>query len=306
MNRLAPRFHGSPGTGGGGLPRGGTGAATPIVYTPESRLRQPGQLLRDMFGDLAASRALAWRLFLRNISASYRQTLLGYAWAILTPLAGVAAFLYLRQSGVISVSNTDVPYALFLLSGLILWQTFTDALNTPLRMVNQSRAMLTRINFPREALILAGVAEVLFNFAIRAILLVPLYFWFQLSPSASVLLVPVGLAVLVCTGLAVGMVLLPLSILYQDVERALAAITPLWMFLTPVFYAPPGDWPGALIMAVNPVSPVLDTVRAWLLADTAPHLQGFAFTGAGAFLLLLTGWTLYRLALPLLIERMSA
>jgi len=56
------------------------------IYTPESQLRHPRQLLRAMFHDLKASRELAWRLFGRNISSQYRQSMLGYFWAFLPPL----------------------------------------------------------------------------------------------------------------------------------------------------------------------------------------------------------------------------
>ena len=277
-----------------------------VVYTPESQLRRPGCLLRDMFHDLLASRGLAWRLFVRNISARYRQTMLGYVWAFLPPIVTTLVFVFLKNSGFFIVEDTVVPYVVFVFSGMVLWQTFADALNSPIRMVAQSKAMLTKINFPREALILAGIAEVLFNFLIRLCLLIAVLLWFGVGVPFSALLVPCGVLALIGLGIAAGVLLTPLAMLYQDVEQALPLLTSLWMFVTPVLYPPPSSWPGSLTMALNPVSPVLDTTRAWLLTGSPEHLPGFLGVSLVMLAALFCGWGLYRLALPILIERMSA
>ena len=124
-----------------------------------------------MLHDLSASRELAWRLFVRNLSAKYRQTLLGYVWAFLPPILTTAVFVYLHRAGYFSVGSMKVPYVAFVFSGIVFWQVFTEALLMPLRMVQQSMSILTKVNFPREALILAGLGEVFFGFLIRSIIL---------------------------------------------------------------------------------------------------------------------------------------
>ena len=78
-------------------------AAAPLavnVYTPESPLRHPGRLLRALLRDLLAARELAWRLFVRDLSANYRQTYLGYIWAFLPPLLASATFIFLQSQGI--------------------------------------------------------------------------------------------------------------------------------------------------------------------------------------------------------------
>ena len=124
------------------------------VYTPDSELLSFGKLLRSMWSDLLASRELAWRLMVRNISAQYRQSLLGYTWAILPPVVTTAIWVFLNSQKVFNVGDAGMPYPVFVLTGTVLWQTFTDALNSPLKVVTESKAMLAKINFPREALIL--------------------------------------------------------------------------------------------------------------------------------------------------------
>jgi lipopolysaccharide transport system permease protein len=280
--------------------------AAETVYLPASQLRDPGRLLRSMFRDLAGSRELAWRLLVRNVSARYRQTLLGYAWVLLPPIVSTAVFVFLRRSGVFGVGEPGVPYAVYVLAGMVLWLTFADAVNSPMQMMAQSRSMLTKLNFPREALILAGVGELLFTALVRFALLGVVMLWFGVGLAASALLVPFGVLVLVSVALGLGVLLTPVALLYRDVEQGLAILLTLWMFVTPVLYPPPTTWPGSLTMALNPVSPVLDTTRAWLLGGAPQHLDGFLLVGAGSALLLFGAWVLLRLALPVLIERLGA
>ena len=276
------------------------------IYTTESQLLHPAALLRRMGRDLLASRELAWRLFVRNTSARYRQTALGYLWAVLPPLAATALFVLLRRSGVFSTGDIGVPYVPFLVTGLVLWQTFVDALYAPLRIVAQSKVMLVKINFPREALILAGIAEVLFNFLVRAALLAAVLAWYRIAPPASALLAPLGVVALIAVGTAIGVLLVPAAVLVQDVEQGLAIVISLWLFATPVLYPPPTTYPASLVMIVNPVSAALDTTRAWLLTGTPLYLATTGWIAALTVLVLFAGWVLYRLALPIVIERIGA
>lgn len=275
------------------------------TYTAAPQLRDPLRLMRDMVQDLGAARWLAWRLLVRNLSARYRQSLLGYFWAIVPPALHMLVFVYLNRAGYFSVGATPLPYPVFLLSGLILWQAFCDAVHMPLRMVQQSHTILTKVNFPREALLLAGLGEIAFGFVIRAMLLLPVLWWYEIEVSWQVLLAPVGLFLLIVLGVTLGLLITPLGLLYQDVSQGIPLVLSLWMFLTPVIY--PADTAAASpVMAWNPVAPVLDAARGWLLS-TNPETHGAILViGVVALLALLFGWLLYRLALPILIERIGA
>jgi lipopolysaccharide transport system permease protein len=277
-----------------------------FVYTPESQLTNPARLFRQMLRDVAACRELAWRLFVRNISSRYRHTFFGYVWAFLPPIMTAGVFVFLQKSGYFIVGQTAVPYAIFVLAGLILWQAFADAVHAPLRLVQESHSILTKVNFPRESLILAGVGEVLFASLIRLALLILALWWFRVGVPWTAIWFPFGMLALIGMGIALGLLITPVAILYHDVGQGLPFVLYLWMFLTPVVYPAPATWPGSLLLVLNPVSPVLDTTRDWLFSGSAHDLSGFfAVCGLTVFALL-AGWLLYRLALPILIERMSA
>ena len=105
-----------------------------VTYTPESLLRHPIKLARSMAHDLWASRELAWRLFVRNISAQYRQSLLGYLWAFLPPIFTTLIFVFLNSQKILNIGETGIPYPAYVMMGTLLWQGFVDALNSPIKM----------------------------------------------------------------------------------------------------------------------------------------------------------------------------
>ena len=134
------------------------------VYTAESPLRNPGRFAREMLRDLIGARELAWRLFIRDISAQYRQSILGYVWVFIPPLVASLPFIYLNSQGIVKIGDTPIPYAAYAIIGTTIWQVFADALNAPLKAINAARGMLARINLPREAILMSALAQVGLSF----------------------------------------------------------------------------------------------------------------------------------------------
>lgn len=275
-------------------------------YSPESPVRHPLQLLVAMWRDLFACRELAWRLFVRDTSAAYRQSFLGYVWAFLPPIVTTVSFSFLAGQNVISTKGLNgVPYPVFAGIGTLFWQTFADSVAGPLKSVTAGKSMLTKINFPRESLIIAGAGEIVFNAAIRSILLVGLFLIYKLPVHPSLLLAPVGTASLILLGFSIGLILVPFGILARDISRGLTMIMGFWMILTPVVYPPRSGGLGALLSTWNPVSPILTTCREWTLGLPPTFLPEYLMVVCGAAVLLVTGWILFRVTLPVAIERMG-
>ena len=275
------------------------------VYTPESPLRQPRQFVRELISDLWRSRELAWRLFVRDLRAQYRASLLGYVWVFLPPLVASLPFVYLKSAGVISIGDTPIPYAAYAMVGAIIWQTFVDALNSPLRSVNAARAMLTRINFPREAILLSGLMQVGFTFVVRLALVIGVFAAFALKPAATSPLFVIGMISIALTGFMIGLVLTPLGVLYGDVQHSLPIASTFLMLITPVLYPVPSSGLGAMVASLNPLTPLITTTRDWLTAGAAVQHIAFLVVSGVTVTLLILAWVLYRLALPHLVARLG-
>lgn len=283
-----------------------TKEASATVYTPASVMRSPGQLASSMLRDLRASRELAWRLTVRDISARYRQSILGILWAFILPVATAGLFVFLNRSGVLSIGATEIPYAAFALFGTVLWATFVESLNTPMSKLTGNRAMLSQVNFPREALLLTAFAQVLFGFSIRLVVLVVTFLIFGLEPTWGLLLFPLAVLMLMLLGFVIGMALTPVSLLYSDIAQGLSAIMSFWIFLTPVIYPPPEQGMLAVIIKINPVGPMLVGARDLATLGTMPDVVPYVIIAGLTIIALPVMWVYYRVSLPILIERMGA
>jgi lipopolysaccharide transport system permease protein len=256
--------------------------------------------------DLLASRELAWRLLVRDISAQYRQSLLGIVWAFIPPVITAAGFTLAKSNGIVNIGNTELPYAAYVMFSMSLWQTFVEALNGPVQAVTAAKSMLARINFPREALIVAKLGEVFFNFGIKLILILGLFIWFKIPVTLSVILAPVALIHLVLLGTFIGLLLAPMGALYHDFSKGLTLFTGFWLFITPVVYPVPSDGVFSNIVKLNPVTPLLVTIRELATTGVITDPQGFWIASIIAIVGLLLAWIIYRLAMPFVVERISS
>ena len=274
-------------------------------YTPESRIRHPILLIKEMWRDLMASRELAWRLIIRDISAQYRQTALGYFWAVFPPLVTSLVFILLKSSSVIDVKEIGIPYPVYVMMGTVLFQLFVDALNAPLKVITESKAILTKINLPKEALILSSMGQVIFGFGIKLFCLVGIFIFFKTPVSWTVFFVPLPLIGLLLLGTMVGVLLIPMGLLYKDVQSALLIVTSGLVFLTPVAYPPTTEGTLGKIMNINPITPLLMGAKNLIIHGIPANLAPFFVVFGLSLGFLFIGWVVYRLSLPIIIERIG-
>lgn len=275
------------------------------VYTPEPAIQHPATLLRDLLRDLNAGRELAWRLFVRDLKAMYRQTYLGYVWAFLPPLVASLTFIFLQSQGITNIAETGIPYAAFAMMGTLLWQTFVESMQSPLQAVANARPMLAKINFPREAILVAGMYMVGFNFIIRMILLIAVMMFWQVVPGATLILFPFAMLGLMLSGFAIGLALVPVGSIYGDVARAIPVVASFWMLLTPVVYPARSEGLAGWLAFWNPISPLITTARAALTGQPLDQFTAAAIITFAAILASLVGLFAFRLIMPHLIVRIG-
>lgn len=276
------------------------------VYTPESPIRTPRAFLRTILADARAVRTLAWRLFVRDVSAQYRQTAIGYLWAALPAVFSALVWVLLQSVGVLSVNTGKIPYIAYVLAGTMFWQLFLDALNAPLTQLNMNRSMLNRVSFPTEAIFASGAAQVLFSFAIKIVVLAVV-----LAASGAPVKWTAPLALLpafalLLLGTALGIVLTPAGMLFQDVQQGMNTIVAPLMFLTPVIYSVGQAGVLGKYMRFNPLTPMFQVMREFLFGGVGPYVAELAIVSGVTIVLALAGWLVYRLSLPIVVERIEA
>jgi lipopolysaccharide transport system permease protein len=276
-----------------------------VLYAATPLLREPLVLLRNMARDLIDSRHLAYRLLIRSLRSQYRQSLLGYCWVVIAPIAATGGVLFLSKQRVLQTVETAVPYGLYVFAGILLWQIFTDSYQRPIQWLSMYRSVMGRVNFPREALILGALCEVLIQAGIRVIMLFFVLLWLGWGIGATFLFAPLAIFALIGLGLVVGLLFAPIGLLYGDVERGMNLAMVFWFMMTPVVYSPPTGWPASLLNQVNPVSPLVVTARELLFGIPLTQLDPFLVVSTFVLATLLVGWLFFRLALPHLVERVG-
>jgi lipopolysaccharide transport system permease protein len=275
------------------------------VRTHEPPLARPIEFIRSVWRDLRRSGPLAVEMAKRDIRSQYRQSLFGPAVVVLSPLAMTAVALGFRRSGILNVDSTSVPYALFVLVGVILWTTFVDAMHAPIHAFIAEQRLLARTSAPPEAITLGKLGPVFLNVLIRVILLSIVIAGYRIAIPATVMFAPIGVLSLAALGTAVGLLIAPINLLYRDISWMLAPAMTLWFFFSPVYFPTPSAGILAAIMHLNPLTPVLSDTRALILTGTVGNLAPSLLVTTGACLLLVVCWLYARAVLSVAIEQMN-
>lgn len=261
-----------------------------------------GQTLTDFFG----SHFLALQLTRRDVSAQYRQSYFGILWLFITPLASAAIWVFLNSSGTITITDTGIPYPVYAFSGTLIWSILLESINAPMASTNSARGIISKINFPKEALVLSGIYKLLFNSSFKVLLLVVFIFAFGVGFHWSLLLLPLVLVMAVVFGTSLGLLITPIGLLYSDVSRLISMGLSLLMYITPVVYSIPKTGIMKTIMTYNPFTPFILTIRDVAVGGSPEFLNYFiGLTGLGIVLFFI-GLVIYRVSIPVIVERLSA
>ena len=278
---------------------------TVLTYTPDSLVKKPWFLIQQMLLDLYRSRDLSWTLIKRNIQAQYRDAFFGMTWALFPPALTAIGLTLANNAGFLNVARTEIPYPAYVMLGTVLWQTFLEAFQAPEAAIKSSKPLLAQVKFPHEAIIVAQLGQVVFNFLTKLILVVILFLAFRVPVSWKLVFSPFALISLVVLGLGIGLILAPVTALVKDISNAMQAIILGWFFLTPIAYPPPKESFFLVLVELNPVTPLLSATRDLITLGSIEDPIAFSIVTMLAFGLLVIGWLVYKLSIPYLIERIS-
>lgn len=270
----------------------------PTAATAVRRLQPSSGFALVNWGELWRYRELLWTLMWRDMRARYRQTYFGPVWAILKPLISMVllAAVFGGLAGFTS-GQPDIPYPLFLYAGMIIWGYVLSALPAAASSFLNNANLLGKIYFPRLYAPLGQVTAPLVDFAIAFIVLIGLFAYYGRWPSWHIVFLPffVLLAVLACLGF--GLWLCGISVRYRDVPFVLPFGLQLVFYITPILY-PVSRLPQRYqaLIALNPLTAVVDGFRWCLLGITRPHVGVLLVSTVVVFVVLISGLFVFRRA----------
>ncbi len=232
-----------------------------------------------MFRELIQYRNLLWMLTLRDIKIRYKQTVMGFLWALFMPMLIVFAGLIIKKGFSIvsgkpldlaeltSVSIKSLPYSFFIASIRFSTNSLVGNAN-----------LVTKIYFPREVFPVAAVLANLFDFLIASFVLMIILAIAGIQIDYHVVWVPFLILLLILFTIAMGMILSCANLFFRDVKYIVEVIVTFAIFFTPVFYDASlfGKW--APLLLLNPVGAILENINNVVILHQSPDMFWLSYS----------------------------
>lgn len=258
----------------------------------EQDIRPPGRFSGVGLREIWAYRELLYFLTKRELQIRYKQSYLGFAWAIVQPVAltFIFALFFGRLAG---LSSEGIPYPVYALAGLVPWIFTSGAVSGATSSLVVDANLIGRVYFPRAVIPAAKMLALVIDLVVAFVFLIIFAFAYSVDLHWTALYIPLLVALNFAVVLGTGLFLSALNVRYRDVVVAIPLVLQLWLFVSPVVYS------GALVTgwwryvyALNPMSGVLTGFR-WALFGTHFPGAGPLLVSAATALLLLAGASLY-------------
>jgi ABC-type polysaccharide/polyol phosphate export permease len=238
----------------------------------------------------------------REVRQRYKGSILGVAWALVTPAIMVAAYSVVFKVLLrIAIPN----YALFLFVGLTAWTFFMGGAQVASRSLVGNANLVTKVSFPRQIVPLAAMTGNGFTAGAMLVVALPLCMWLTEGSLAPLVMLPLLIVFLGALTVGFGLLVAALNVYFRDVEHILNAVAMPWIFLTPIFYsftAVPGlddkQWAVDLLHWGNPVTPPILAIQDSLFWGTWPDAGDVIYAAVAGAIALWGGWAVFRRLAP--------
>ena len=248
--------------------------------------------------ELRQYKDLLYFMVLRDITVIYKQTIMGFAWAIVNPLISMVIFTFVFGK-LARITSDGVPYPIFSFCALVPWTYFANSMNASGNSLIQSANLFTKVYFPRILIPFTPVFSKLADFGISFIILIFFLIIYREVPTFEILALPLLILIMMLTVSGIGFWLSALAIQYRDVKFAITFITPLLMYAAPVVF------PSSLILerfgpksyllyGLYPMTGVIEGFRGALLPQVAIPWSLVGMSSITAIFLFATGWRFFR------------
>lgn len=234
---------------------------------------------------------LVRNLTIKEFKLRYRNSVLGFVWSLLNPLA-MMIILTLVFSTLLRVGIENFP--VFLLTALLAWRFFSIGTSMSLSSIIGNSPLVTKIYFPRWLLVLSSNLANLIGSSLEFAALFPILIFLGMKITFFALLLPVILLFEFILIFGVSLILAPLNVYYRDFNQIWDITLQIGFFLCPIIYSIsliPERY--ILAYALNPMTRIIEATRKILYYNTLPTFVDFTIVLASGLLLLLIGYLIF-------------
>ncbi len=248
-------------------------------------------------------REVLWMITYRDIRIKYKQSLMGFMWALLMPLLITAAGVLVKYSfAVVSGDTFDPASAGSVVLKSVPYAFFVASIRFSSASLVSNANLVTKIYFPREIFPVASILSQLFDFLIASVVLVAVLAIAGVGWSPTLVWVPVLVVILIGLALGIGIILSAANLFLRDVKYLVEVFLMFAIFVTPVFYEVDmfGKW--APLLMLNPVAPVLEGLNECVVLGRTPDLGWTLYAALFALFSLTAGVALFKKLEPAFAE----
>lgn len=206
---------------------------------------------------------LAWK----DIKVRYKQTVLGVFWAVLQPFLIMVVFSVFFGR-VVGISSGDIPYPIFVYTGLLFWNYFSNSLSSASGSLVGNQSIIQKIYFPRLIMPISSTMVFLVDFFFAGLIFIGLMFYYHFTPTfIGILLIIPCLLITFLASSGLGLAFSAINVKYRDIRYALPFFIQILIFLTPVIYPTSILGKYQWLFYLNPMSGVIETMRTGLLGS---------------------------------------
>lgn len=265
---------------------------------PELRFKRRTGLVKGV-RELWKARELVRTLAERDLRARYKQAVLGFAWAILTPVMLMVVFtvVFQRVGDVSKIAQSHgAPYPLFSYVGLLGWTFFMASVTQGASAIVSNGPLLNKVYCPREVFPLSTIIVALFDMMIAAVVLVVLFGIYTKAPAETSYIAPLFLVIQIEVALGAALLLSASVVYFRDIRHMLPLLMQMGMFATPVAYGLDQITKEWLVpyVAANPLAAVIDGYRRTMLYGQQPDWKLTGVAALSASLMLLIGYRVFK------------
>jgi lipopolysaccharide transport system permease protein len=257
---------------------------------------KPAKLIYYDFNELYEFRETLFFLTWKDIKIKYKQALLGFLWAFIQPALMMSVFMVLQKVISIPTGNTNIPYPLFVLSGILFWNLFAASVTQSSNSIVSNAHIIKKIYFPRVFFPISAILVSLFDFLMGLLIYIPIMFYYGVYPTLGLLWAfPVCIILIIMVAMGIGSFFSALNVKYRDVKYVIPFIVQLLFFISPVFYSHSFITNKLLqtLYYVNPMTGILELIRYGFFGIPLNSL-GLLISCAGVFLSFFIGMVYFR------------
>ncbi|MCG2712870.1 MAG: ABC transporter permease [Candidatus Omnitrophica bacterium] len=243
----------------------------------------------NILKEIIQYRELLYSLSLKDLKIRYKQTFLGLAWAVFSPVSMMLIFTFIFNR-MARIPTGAIPYSIFVYCGLVPWTFFSASLTGAVVILVNNSNLVTKVYFPREVFPLSVIISKFVDFAVASLVLAGMMIFYGIPFRATMFLVPFILLIQLMLMIGLSFFLAMGNLFYRDVKYIFEVVILLWMFATSVIY--PINTSSTMlynILMLNPMTPIINAYRDLILNGVLPEPGPLLFAAIISLLVFAAG-----------------